>query len=44
MLARRLGADGRTRAYIGGRAANVSDLRELGSLLLSFYGQHEHRG
>jgi DNA repair protein RecN (Recombination protein N) len=43
VLARRLGADGRTRAYIGGRAANVSDLRELGSLVLSFYGQHEHR-
>ena len=43
VLARRLGTDGRTRAYIGGRAANVSDLRELGSLLLSFYGQHEHR-
>ena len=43
VLARRLGEDGRTRAYIGGRAADVSDLRELGSLLLSFYGQHEHR-
>ena len=42
-LGRRLGADGRTRAYINGRAANVSDLRELGALLLSFYGQHEHR-
>jgi DNA repair protein RecN (Recombination protein N) len=43
VLARRLGTDGRTRAYIGGRAANVSDLRELGAQLLSFYGQHEHR-
>ncbi|HXB16304.1 MAG TPA: DNA repair protein RecN [Solirubrobacteraceae bacterium] len=43
VLARRLGADGRSRAYIGGRAANVADLRELGALLLSFYGQHEHR-
>jgi DNA repair protein RecN (Recombination protein N) len=43
VLARRLGADGRTRAYLNGRAANVADLRDAGSLLLSFYGQHEHR-
>lgn len=43
VLARRVGADGRTRAYLGGRSANVSDLRDLGALLLSFYGQHEHR-
>jgi DNA repair protein RecN (Recombination protein N) len=43
VLARRVGADGRTRAYLNGRSANVSDLRDLGGLLLSFYGQHEHR-
>jgi len=43
VLARRLGADGRTRAYLNGRAANVADLRDAGGLLLSFYGQHEHR-
>ena len=43
VLARRLGADGRTRAYVNGRAANVADLRDAGGLLLSFYGQHEHR-
>jgi DNA repair protein RecN (Recombination protein N) len=43
VLARRLGSDGRTRAYLGGRAANVSELREYGSRLVSFYGQHEHR-
>jgi DNA repair protein RecN (Recombination protein N) len=42
-LARRVGVDGRTRAYVGGRAAAVSDLRELGGVLLAFYGQHEHR-
>jgi DNA repair protein RecN (Recombination protein N) len=35
--------DGRTRAYVCGRSATVADLRELGSVLLSFYGQHEHR-
>jgi DNA repair protein RecN (Recombination protein N) len=43
VLARRVWPDGRTRAYVCGRSATVADLRELGSLLLSFYGQHEHR-
>jgi DNA repair protein RecN (Recombination protein N) len=42
-LARRVSADGRTRAYVGGRSAPVSDLREIGGALLAFYGQHEHR-
>jgi DNA repair protein RecN (Recombination protein N) len=43
VLARRVWPDGRTRAYVCGRAATVADLRELGSALLAFYGQHEHR-
>ncbi|MBV9916236.1 MAG: AAA family ATPase, partial [Solirubrobacterales bacterium] len=43
VLARRVWPDGRTRAYICGRAATVGDLAQLGSRLLSFYGQHEHR-
>ncbi len=43
VVARRVGADGRTRAYLGGRSATVGDLREVGEALLSFYGQHEHR-
>ncbi len=43
VLARRVGADGRTRAYVNGRSAAVGDLRELADGLLSFYGQHEHR-
>lgn len=43
VLARRLWPDGRTRAYICGRAATVGELRELGRQLLAFYGQHEHR-
>jgi DNA repair protein RecN (Recombination protein N) len=43
VLARRVGADGRTRAYVGGRSAAVGDLRDLAAGLLSFYGQHEHR-
>jgi DNA repair protein RecN (Recombination protein N) len=43
VLARRLGSDGRTRAYLNGRSATVSELRDLGWRLVSFYGQHEHR-
>jgi DNA repair protein RecN (Recombination protein N) len=43
VLARRVGADGRTRAYLGGRSIAVGELRELAGGLLSFYGQHEHR-
>jgi DNA repair protein RecN (Recombination protein N) len=43
VLARRVGVDGRTRAYLNGRAATVGELRDLGGTLMSFYGQHEHR-
>jgi DNA repair protein RecN (Recombination protein N) len=42
-LARRVGASGRTSAFIGGRSASAAELRALGSRLLAFYGQHEHR-
>jgi DNA repair protein RecN (Recombination protein N) len=43
VLARRVSAEGRTRAYLGGRSATAADLRVAGGALLSFYGQHEHR-
>src|SRR3954454_12207564 len=43
VLARRVTAAGRTRAYVNGRWANVGDLQELAQSLLSFHGQHEHR-
>jgi DNA repair protein RecN (Recombination protein N) len=43
VLARRVSAEGRTRAYLCGRSAAVGDLREVAAMLLSFYGQHEHR-
>jgi len=43
VLARRVSAEGRTRAYLGGRTATAADLRDVGASLLSFYGQHEHR-
>jgi DNA repair protein RecN (Recombination protein N) len=43
VLGRRIGASGRTSAFIQGRAASAMDLRALGPRLLAFYGQHEHR-
>src|SRR3954453_15688284 len=43
VLARRVGAEGRTRAFVQGRSASAADLRELGGRLLAFFGQHEHR-
>ena len=43
VVARRVSAEGRTRAYLGGRSATVADLQELGAELVAFYGQHEHR-
>jgi DNA repair protein RecN (Recombination protein N) len=42
-LARRVGVDGHTRAYLNGRSATVGELRDIGAALLAFYGQHEHR-
>jgi DNA repair protein RecN (Recombination protein N) len=43
VLARRVGAEGRSRAFVQGRSATAADLRELGGALLAFFGQHEHR-
>jgi DNA repair protein RecN (Recombination protein N) len=43
VLARRVSAEGRTRAYLNGRSASVADLREAAEGLIAFYGQHEHR-
>lgn len=43
VLGRRVSAAGRTAAFVAGRAATAADLKLLGSRLLSFYGQHEHR-
>jgi DNA repair protein RecN (Recombination protein N) len=43
VLGRRVGAGGRTSAFVAGRAASASDLKLLGGRLLAFYGQHEHR-
>ena len=43
VLGRRVAASGRTTAFVQMRSASASDLRALGSRLLAFYGQHEHR-
>lgn len=43
VLARKVTAEGRSRAFIGGRSATAADLRELGGALLAFHGQHEAR-
>jgi DNA repair protein RecN (Recombination protein N) len=43
VLGRRVGASGRTSAFVAGRSATAADLHTLGSKLLAFYGQHEHR-
>jgi len=43
ILARRVAAEGRTRALINGRSATVGDLRDIAAAMLVFYGQHEHR-
>jgi DNA repair protein RecN (Recombination protein N) len=42
-IGRRVSASGRTSAFLAGRSAPAADLKALGSRLLSFYGQHEHR-
>jgi DNA repair protein RecN (Recombination protein N) len=43
VLGRRVSASGRTSAFLGGRSASAPDLQAIGSRLLAFYGQHEHR-
>ena len=43
VLARRVTAEGRTRALVCGRSAGVGDLRDIAAALIAFYGQHEHR-
>jgi DNA repair protein RecN (Recombination protein N) len=43
VLARRVSAEGRSRAFVEGRSATAADLQELGGRLVAFFGQHEHR-
>jgi DNA repair protein RecN (Recombination protein N) len=43
VLARRVTAEGRTRAFVQSRSATAGDLQALGPRLVAFFGQHEHR-
>lgn len=42
-LRRVVGADGRSRAFVNGRATPIATLRELGELLVEIHGQHAHQ-
>jgi DNA repair protein RecN (Recombination protein N) len=42
-LRRVLSADGRSRHFINGHACTQQQLRDLGDLLLTIHGQHEHQ-
>jgi DNA repair protein RecN (Recombination protein N) len=42
-LRRTISRDGRSKAYINGRAAAISQLRELGALTIDIHGQHAHQ-
>ena len=43
LLCRVVPRDGRSRAYVDGRLATVSNLAEIGALLVDLHGQHEHQ-
>lgn len=42
-LRRVLGVDGRSRAWINGRACTLQEVRQLADLLVSIHSQHEHQ-
>jgi len=44
LLRRRLGEDGRSRAYINDQPASIGLLRQLGDALVEVHGQHDGRG
>ena len=43
ILRRVIAADGRSRAYINGTPSPIQSLKELGEMLVSIHGQHEHQ-
>jgi len=43
LLRRRLGADGRSRAFINGSPVPLQDMKQLGEMLVDIHGQHEHQ-
>ncbi len=42
-LRRTFSRDGRSRAYINGRPATLTDLRQIGECLIDIHSQHEHQ-
>ena len=42
-LKRELDRKGRNKAYVDGRAVNVTTLSQIGQYLVDFHGQHEHQ-
>ena len=40
VLARRVSAEGRSRAFVQGRSATAADLQALGGRMVAFFGQH----
>ncbi len=43
VLRREIHADGKSRAFVNGRAAPLSLLKSVGDLLVDLHGQHEHQ-
>lgn len=43
ILRRLIAREGRTRNYINGSAVNLTQLKEIGSLLVHIHGQHQHQ-
>ncbi|HCT5878320.1 DNA repair protein RecN [Morganella morganii] len=43
LLRRTINSDGRSRGFINGTAVPLSQLRELGTLLIQIHGQHAHQ-
>jgi DNA repair protein RecN (Recombination protein N) len=43
ILSRRISASGRSRCHVNGRLVNLSQLQDLGTLLVDIHGQHEHQ-
>ncbi|RKS85926.1 DNA replication and repair protein RecN [Orbus hercynius] len=43
ILRRVMNQDGRSKAFINGRAVPIAQLKELGQMLIQIHGQHEHQ-
>ena len=43
ILRRVINQDGRSKAFINGRAVPISQLKDLGHMLIQIHGQHEHQ-